>query len=151
MHLCTVLALSLLKHNKILTQGYTVSVSSVLLYLVLLACSQSSQSLLLATAEQLETESCPTPPLLLWTVHKNRLGWKKPCLLRRQVTSCTYPERLVSIRYQKSYLLLPLKDMMACWTGDSFSSYIRLWLWRVSHCKGCFRFAILHKESGVLS
>uniref|UniRef100_A0A8C0BVM1 Amino acid transporter n=1 Tax=Buteo japonicus TaxID=224669 RepID=A0A8C0BVM1_9AVES len=110
-------------------------VSSVLLYLVLLVCSQSSRSLLPAMAEQLETE----------------LGWKKPCLLRCQVTSCTDPERLVSIRYQKSYLLLPLKYLMDCWTGDSYSSYVQLWLWRISHCKGCFTFAILHKESGALS
>lgn len=96
-------------------------------------------------------QSCPIAPLLLWTVHKSRLGWKRLCLLRHQVTSCTFPERLVSIRYQKSYLLLLLKDVMGCWTGDSFSSYIVLWVWRISHCKGCFRFAILHKESGALS
>lgn len=85
MYLCTVLILSVFPTQENPDSG--IHCPCFLCSSVLLVCSQSSQSLLPATAEQLETESCPTPPLLLWTVHKNRLGWKRLCLLRHQVTS----------------------------------------------------------------
>lgn len=84
-------------------------------------------------------------PSLLWIVLKNRLGWEEPCLLISQVTSSAYSE------YFNQMPLLPLKDLMGRWAGDSFSSSDILLLWRISHCKGSFRCAVLHKESGALS